>query len=62
MSFDQLCVIGMGIGFTGIGFTMRKQQNKQWRVFVFWRGCDAAFRWLVADFRLVVIDVDFIEL
>ena len=35
MKFDQLCVIGMGISFTGIGISMRKQQKPQWRAFLF---------------------------
>jgi hypothetical protein len=32
---ERLATAGAGISFLGIGLTMRKQQNKQWRVFIF---------------------------
>jgi hypothetical protein len=35
MSFDQICVTGTGVSFTGLGFIMRKQQKKNWQAFLF---------------------------
>jgi hypothetical protein len=35
MNLDQICVTGTGISFTGLGLQMRKQQNKNWKAFLF---------------------------
>ena len=35
MIIDKLATAGVGISFIGIGITMRKQQNKQWRAYFF---------------------------
>jgi hypothetical protein len=35
MIIERLATTGAGISFIGIGLTMRKRQNKSWRVFVF---------------------------